>query len=683
MAKTKISEFSATPANNTDIDSINLAEGCAPSGINDAIRELMSQLKDFQAGTAGDSFNGPVGTTTAAVGAFTNLTASGTTTLSGNQVINVTDNTNAALRITQLGTGNALLVEDSTNPDSSPFVIDASGQVTMGSATRSTIGSITPNLLVQNATSGTANGMGIVSWLASTAGSKFAFGKSRSTSIGTAGIVSSGDTIATVSFAGDDGVGFIDAASITVGVDGTPGLNDMPGRLVFSTTADGASSPTERVRIDSAGQVGIGNTPTSGRTFSVGKNITGGVNGIGVASVSTTLSDVTSASYGFFTSPATQATAFTLSSLYHYGATQGTIGAGSTVTNQYGFNASASLTGATNNYGFHSNIAAGTGRYNFYAAGTADNYFAGNLILNGGTANGVPYLNGSKVLTSGSALTFDGSNLLTTGQVIAGGDLKANSAGTGNIGLNLARSGGTTADWYNYIPSGSADLVWYKGSELMRLTSTGLGIGTSSITDKLTLGSGRIKINTGGLALYMGNDGTDNALQLVSGASIKFQSGSGYATNMLLDSSGNLGLGVTPAYKIDVSGDVNVTGSYRVNGVATTGLTGGQTGSAPLYGARAWVNFNGTGTVAIRASGNVSSITDNGVGDYTVNFTTAMPDSNYSAVGSVNNSTGSTSASAARSLSAITYTTSSVRLVNQIGSGATADQDLHNVAIFR
>ena len=48
------------------------------------------------------------------------------------------------------------------------------------------------------------------------------------------------------------------------------------------------------------------------------------------------------------------------------------------------------------------------------------------------------------------------------------------------------------------------------------------------------------------------------------------------------------------------------------------------------YKCRAWVNFNGTGTVAIRASGNVSSITDNGAGDYTVNFTTAMPDANYS-----------------------------------------------------
>jgi hypothetical protein len=58
MAKTKISEFSATPSNNTDIDGINIAEGCAPSGINNAIRELMAQLKDFQTGAAGDSYNG-------------------------------------------------------------------------------------------------------------------------------------------------------------------------------------------------------------------------------------------------------------------------------------------------------------------------------------------------------------------------------------------------------------------------------------------------------------------------------------------------------------------------------------------------------------------------------------------------------------------------------------------------
>lgn len=56
-------------------------------------------------------------------------------------------------------------------------------------------------------------------------------------------------------------------------------------------------------------------------------------------------------------------------------------------------------------------------------------------------------------------------------------------------------------------------------------------------------------------------------------------------------------------------------------------------GTAPLYFCRAWVSFTGIGTVAIRASGNVSSITDNGTGDYTVNFTTAMADANYGFTG--------------------------------------------------
>ena len=65
------------------------------------------------------------------------------------------------------------------------------------------------------------------------------------------------------------------------------------------------------------------------------------------------------------------------------------------------------------------------------------------------------------------------------------------------------------------------------------------------------------------------------------------------------------------------------------------------TGSAPVYACRAWVNFNGQGTLAIRGSGNVSSVTDNGTGDYTINFTTAMPDVNYSfAASSSNNGQG-------------------------------------------
>ena len=57
MPKNKVSEYSATAANNTDIGGINIAEGCAPSGINNAIRELMAQLKDMQSGTDGDNLS--------------------------------------------------------------------------------------------------------------------------------------------------------------------------------------------------------------------------------------------------------------------------------------------------------------------------------------------------------------------------------------------------------------------------------------------------------------------------------------------------------------------------------------------------------------------------------------------------------------------------------------------------
>jgi hypothetical protein len=76
--------------------------------------------------------------------------------------------------------------------------------------------------------------------------------------------------------------------------------------------------------------------------------------------------------------------------------------------------------------------------------------------------------------------------------------------------------------------------------------------------------------------------------------------------------------------------DANVTTAKIADANITAAkLSGAQTGSAPIYGNRAWVNFNGTGTVAIRESGNVSSITDNGVGNYTVNFTTALPTADY------------------------------------------------------
>lgn len=110
-------------------------------------------------------------------------------------------------------------------------------------------------------------------------------------------------------------------------------------------------------------------------------------------------------------------------------------------------------------------------------------------------------------------------------------------------------------------------------------------------------------------------------------------------------------------------------------------------GSAPVYACRAWVNFNGTGTVAIRASGNVSSITDNGTGDYTINFTTAMADANYATNAICSPSIGS--GSNAMSVSVISLTASSARLmtssnwISGVTNGAVFDPTVVSATIFR
>lgn len=108
----------------------------------------------------------------------------------------------------------------------------------------------------------------------------------------------------------------------------------------------------------------------------------------------------------------------------------------------------------------------------------------------------------------------------------------------------------------------------------------------------------------------------------------------------------------------------------------SSGSALGNVGTAPVYAARAWVNFNGTGTVAIRASGNVSSITDNGTGDYTVNFTTAMPDANYSWVSESGNFTDNNGAASSAS-------SCRVRCFSKSTTTTLQDSDSVSTTVFR
>jgi uncharacterized protein (AIM24 family) len=139
----------------------------------------------------------------------------------------------------------------------------------------------------------------------------------------------------------------------------------------------------------------------------------------------------------------------------------------------------------------------------------------------------------------------------------------------------------------------------------------------------------------------------------------------GNATNGLALSCDNTGIlelktgtgSGTTAVTIDASQNVTlatgIAGDFKMNS--------GYGSVATAYGCRAWVNFNGTGTVAIRGSGNVTSITDNGTGDYTVNFTAAMPDANYSLVYQFEAANSAFSASG-RSSTIVTLAAGSCRL---------------------
>jgi hypothetical protein len=328
-----------------------------------------------------------IGSTTASTGKFTDLTSTGNTILGDASADTVTINgtiqpgvvvsgssSSNALRITQTGSGNALLVEDDTNPDSTPFIVDSAGNIGQGLTSVTTTGftggyiaksstAFGPQLVYENATNDSS-------------GPYYILQKGRA-----GAVVQSGDTLGNFQLRGFDGTNFIRGASIEAAVDGTPGTNDMPGRLIFGTTADGASSPTERMRIDNAGRVtfGPGTSLYSDTSLASTKSMfgAGATTAYGVRQIATVASDVTANAIAFQASLTTQATAFTLNNIRGFVASGATIGAGSAINNQYGFVAESGITTATNNYGFYANIASGSGRYNFYAAGTADNYFAG------------------------------------------------------------------------------------------------------------------------------------------------------------------------------------------------------------------------------------------------------------------------------------------------------------------
>ncbi len=207
------------------------------------------------------------------------------------------------------------------------------------------------------------------------------------------------------------------------------------------------------------------------------------------------------------------------------------------------------------------------------------------------------------------------------------------SGSTGIAGVDGSASTpavqGTDTNTGIFFPAADTIAFGEGGSEAMRIDSSGnVGIGTSSPQSRLhVVGASAAPFPTGGDGLHLGAFGGYASMEFcgTTAAYLDFNKGDGtdFLGRVLYDTNNNNFVfytnGNNERARIDSSGNFLFNSGYG--------------SAATAYGCRAWVNFNGTGVVAIRSSGNVTSITDNGVGDYTVNFTNAMPDANYSSVG--------------------------------------------------
>ena len=243
-----------------------------------------------------------------------------------------------------------------------------------------------------------------------------------------------------------------------------------------------------------AGALGIGSTSVgSGINLNMAKTMTGATAQWNIYNQSQVQSDVTGNADYFRTNATTQAATFTLPSLVHYRAFQGTFGAGSTVTNQYGFIVTSNLIGATNNYGFFGDIASGTNRWNLYMNGTANNYMAGSLGI--GTTNLTDKLCiVGNVNISRSALTSQVYiGLGTTGSVTPSSLFWSFGLLANSNDFNIQSFNGTTlSSRLRIFANGNVGINTTTDSgEQLQVTGTAKVTGAATFSDNIMIGAGK------------------------------------------------------------------------------------------------------------------------------------------------------------------------------------------------
>ena len=271
------------------------------------------------------------------------------------------------------------------------------------------------------------------------------------------------------------------------------------------------------LEIGKTGSIGINGAHSDQIIVSVTGQITGALTSYGIRITSEVRSDVTTAAVGFSTAMPTQATSFTLTQMTHFQAAGNTVGAGSTITTQYGFLVAANMTGATTNIGFLGNLAEDTNVWNFYAQGTAHNFFNGDVrigsvtdvnckILLAGNATGSTARSGARLtmtVQSDVTASFYGFYALPSTQAtsftcatVAGfvasqGTLGAGSTITTNIGFFSGdlTNGDNNVGFQGSVSAGSAKWNLYMvGTAKNYLAGTLLiGSTTDNGTDKLQL----------------------------------------------------------------------------------------------------------------------------------------------------------------------------------------------------